>query len=210
MAKKARKRRPSRPGWCELVAIGASAGGLPALSALLGTLDSEFPPVVVVQHLDPRHKSQLATLLSRKTRKPIKEAEDGEPITQGMIYIGPPDEHLLVAHGRIQLAHSRLIRFSRPSIDIMFGSVAAIYGEHAIGVILSGSNRDGADGIAAIRRAGGITIAQDPITAEYRIMPQAAIDTGCVDLVVPLEKMGSVLSRLFVEGKTRKWPEMLR
>jgi len=210
VAKKARKRRPSRPGWCELVAIGASAGGLPALSALLGTLDSEFPPVVVVQHLDPRHKSQLATLLSRKTRKPIKEAEDGEPITQGMIYIGPPDEHLLVAHGRIQLAHSRLIRFSRPSIDIMFGSVAAIYGEHAIGVILSGSNRDGADGIAAIRRAGGITIAQDPITAEYRIMPQAAIDTGCVDLVVPLEKMGSVLSRLFVEGKTRKWPEMLR
>ena len=207
---KAGKRRPSRPGWCELVAIGASAGGLPALGELFGKLESEFPPIVVVQHLDPRHKSQLATLLARKTRKPIKEAEDGEPITQGTIYIGPPDEHLLVAQGRIQLAHSRLVRFSRPSIDIMFGSVAAIYGEHAIGVILSGSNRDGSDGIAAIRRAGGITVAQDPITAEYRIMPQAAIDTGCVDLIVPLEKMGSVLSRLFVEGKTRKWPEMLR
>ena len=207
---KAGKRRPSRPGWCELVAIGASAGGLPALGELFGKLESEFPPIVVVQHLDPRHKSQLATLLARKTRKPIKEAEDGEPITQGTIYIGPPDEHLLVAQGRIQLAHSRLVRFSRPSIDIMFGSVAAIYGEHSIGVILSGSNRDGSDGIAAIRRAGGITVAQDPITAEYRIMPQAAIDTGCVDLIVPLEKMGSVLSRLFVEGKTRKWPEMLR
>ena len=162
-----------------------------------------------MQHLDPRHKSRLAALLSRKTRKSVKEAEDGEPIARNRIYIGPPDEHLLVAKGRIQLAHSRLIRFSRPSIDIMFGSVAAIYGEHAIGVILSGSNRDGADGIAAIRRAGGITVAQDPITAEYKIMPQAAIDTGCVDLIVPLEKMGSVLSRLFVEGKTRKWPEML-
>lgn len=209
MARKAGKRRPSRLGWCELVAIGASAGGLAALSELLGNLDSEFPPVVIVQHLDPRHKSRLAALLSRKTRKSVKEAEDGEPIARNRIYIGPPDEHLLVAKGRIQLAHSRLIRFSRPSIDIMFGSVAAIYGEHAIGVILSGSNRDGADGIAAIRRAGGITVAQDPITAEYKIMPQAAIDTGCVDLIVPLEKMGSVLSRLFVEGKTRKWPEML-
>jgi two-component system, chemotaxis family, protein-glutamate methylesterase/glutaminase len=193
-----------------LVAIGASAGGLPALTALFGGLNSDFPPIVVVQHLDPRHKSQLAWVLSRKTKKPVKEAEDGEAITQGMIYIGPPDEHLLVAQGRIQLAHSRLIRFSRPSIDMMFGSVAAIYGKHAIGVILSGSNRDGADGIAAIRGAGGITIAQDPATAEYRIMPQAAIDTGCVDLVVPLNQMGSVLSRLFVEGKTRKWPEMFR
>jgi len=92
----------------------------------------------------------------------------------------------------------------------MFGSVAAMHGERAIGVILSGSNRDGADGIAAIRGAGGVTIAQDPATADFRIMPQAAIDTGCVDLIVPLKKMGSVLSRLFVEGNTRKWPEMLR
>jgi len=88
----------------------------------------------------------------------------------------------------------------------MFGSVAAIYGEHSIGVVLSGSNRDGADGISAIRRAGGITIAQDPSTAEYRIMPQAAIDTGCVDLVIPLDKMGAVLSRLFVEREAREWP----
>ena len=211
MAKKTGKRRASRSGWCDLVAIGASAGGLPALGQLLGDIDSESPPpIVIVQHLDPRHKSQLAELLARKTRKRIKEAEDGEAITRGMIYIGPPDEHLLVARGTIQLAHSRLIRFSRPSIDIMFGSVAAIYGERCIGVILSGSNRDGADGIAAIRGAGGITIAQDPATADYRIMPQAAIDTGCVDLIVPLKQMGSVLSRLFVEGKTRKWPEMLR
>jgi two-component system, chemotaxis family, protein-glutamate methylesterase/glutaminase len=193
------------------VAIGASAGGLLALGQLLGDIDAESPPpIVIVQHLDPRHKSQLAELLARKTRKRIKEAEHGEAITPGVVYIGPPDEHLLVARGKIQLAHSRLIRFSRPSIDIMFGSVAAMHGERAIGVILSGSNRDGADGIAAIRGAGGVTIAQDPATADFRIMPQAAIDTGCVDLIVPLKKMGSVLSRLFVEGNTRKWPEMLR
>ena len=200
----AAKRRGSRDRtWCDLVAIGASAGGLAALVDVLGTINSEFPAVVIVQHLDPRHKSQMAALLTRKTRKPVKEAEDGESVVRGTIYIGPPDEHLLVSRGKIQLAHSRLIRFSRPSIDIMFGSVAATYGDRAIGVILSGSNRDGADGIAAIKRAGGITVAQDPSTAEYRIMPQAAIDTGCVDIVVPLDKIGKTLTQLFAKGKPK-------
>jgi two-component system, chemotaxis family, protein-glutamate methylesterase/glutaminase len=205
---KSKKRNLRDPKWCDLVAIGASAGGFPALIDILGSINYEFPAIVIVQHLDPRHKSQMAGLLARKTRKPVKEAEDGEPIVRGTIYVGPPDEHLLVTQGRIQLAHSRLIRFSRPSIDIMFGSVAATYGAKAIGLILSGSNRDGADGIAAIRRAGGITIAQDPSTAEYRIMPQAAIDTGCVDLTIPLRKIGATLSELLTKGKIREWPGM--
>ena len=86
----------------------------------------------------------------------------------------------------------------------MFVSVAATYGDRAIGIILSGSNRDGSDGIAAIKRAGGITIAQDPATAEFRVMPQAAIDTGCVDFVLPLGKMGEALSELLVKGNRRK------
>ncbi|PYV84122.1 MAG: chemotaxis protein CheB [Acidobacteria bacterium] len=189
---------------CELIAIGASAGGLTALSQLLGDLGPQFPAIVVVQHLDPRHKSQLPGLLSRKTRKPVKQAEDGEPVLPGNIYIGPPDEHVLISKSKIQLAHSRLIRFSRPSIDVMFVSVAATYGDRAIGIILSGSNRDGSDGIAAIKRAGGITIAQDPATAEFRVMPQAAIDTGCVDFVLPLGKMGEALSELLVKGNRRK------
>lgn len=200
----AAKKRVSRDRpRCDLIAIGASAGGLPALVDVLSSINSDFPAVVIVQHLDPRHKSQMAALLARKTRKRVKEAEDGESLVGGTIYIGPPDEHLLVSGGKIQLAHSRLIRFSRPSIDIMFGSVAATYGARAIGVILSGSNRDGADGIAAIKRAGGITVAQDPATAEYRIMPQAAIDTGCVDLTVPLDKIGKTLTQLFAKGKPK-------
>jgi two-component system chemotaxis response regulator CheB len=190
----------------ELVAIGASAGGFPALIEVIGGIDGEFPAILVVQHLDPRRKSQIPSLLSRKTGKPVKEAEDSEPLLGGKIYVGPPDEHLLVSHGRVQLAHSRLIRFSRPSIDIMFGSVAATYGNRAIGVILSGSNRDGADGITAIRRAGGVTIAQDPATAEYRVMPQAAIDSGCVDLVLPLNAIGETLSQFFTRGRDREWP----
>jgi two-component system chemotaxis response regulator CheB len=169
----------------------------------LDDIDPVFPAIIVVQHLDPRHKSQMAGLLSRKTRKTVKEAEDGETLARNTIYFGPPDEHLLVSQGKIQLAHSRLIRFSRPSIDVMFVAVAAIYGPRAIGVILSGSNRDGADGIAAIKRAGGTTIAQEPSTAEYRVMPQAAIDTGCVDLVVALDKMGETISALIARGKTK-------
>lgn len=188
---------------CELVTIGASAGGLGALSQVLAGLGADFPPILIVQHLYPSHKSHLAGLLARKTRKTVKEAQDGELLSRNTVYIGPPDEHLLVSRGRVQLAHSRLIRFSRPSIDMMFGAVAATYGDRCIGVILSGSNRDGSDGIAAIKRAGGITIAQEPATAEYRIMPQAAIETGCVDLIVPLEKLGKTISAL-LEQKGKK------
>ena len=173
------------------------------MGGVLSTLDGDFPPIVIVQHLDPSHKSQMASLLARKTRKPVKEAEANEPLVPGTIYVGPPDEHLLVSRGRIRLAHSRLVRFSRPSIDMMFSSVAATYGEKSIGIILSGSNRDGADGIAAIRSAGGTTIAQDPATAEFRIMPQAAIDTGCVDYVVPLHEIGFVLSQFLTRGRTK-------
>jgi two-component system, chemotaxis family, protein-glutamate methylesterase/glutaminase len=193
-----------------LIAIGASAGGLPALMKLLGKMKDEIPAILIVQHLDPRHKSQIPQLLARKTGKRIKEAQDGEPIVSGTVYVGPADEHLLVGNGKIQLAHSRLIRFSRPSIDVMFASVAATYGNRAIAVILSGSNRDGADGIAAIKRAGGITMAQNPDSAEYRVMPQAAIDTGCVDLVVPLDKMGERLSQLLVKGIRKTWPRKSR
>lgn len=188
-------RRSSRAK-CDLIAIGASAGGLPALMKIVPEFEPEGPAVLIVQHLDPRHKSQIPGLLARRARARVKEAEDGETIARGTIYVGPADEHLLVSEGRIQLAHSRLIRFSRPSIDVMFASVAATYGSRAIGVILSGSNRDGADGIAAIKRSGGITLAQSPQTAEYRVMPQAAIDTGCVDHIVALDKIGRTLLRL--------------
>lgn len=196
MPSRKRKRRSLARTGCELIAIGASAGGLPALLEIVNTLGADGPAMLVVQHLDPRHKSQIPRLLARRASRIVKEAEDGELIEKGKIYIGPADEHLLVSEGHIQLAHSRLVRFSRPSIDVMFASVAATYGKRAVGVILSGSNRDGADGIAAIKRAGGITIAQSPESAEYRVMPQAAIDTGCVDLVVPLDKMGKTLSQL--------------
>ncbi len=187
---------PAKPWTYELIAIGASAGGLLALTEILRPMPQEMPGIVVVQHLDPLHKSHLAPLLAKKTGKQVKEAEHGEAILPGVIYIAPPDEHLLVGVGKIQLAHSQLVHFSRPSIDLMLESVAGMYGSRSIAVILSGSNSDGAMGTRAIHEAGGATMAQDPATAEFRIMPQAAIDTGCVEFIVPIQEMGEALVKL--------------
>jgi two-component system chemotaxis response regulator CheB len=194
------KRSPSltsaRARKYKLIAIGASAGGLAALSELLKPLPADMPGIVVVQHLDPAHKSHLAGLLARKTGRPVKEAEQGEAILPGTVYIGPPDEHLLVAKGHIQLQHSHLIHFSRPSIDLLFESAANGYGPQAIGVVLSGSNSDGATGIRAIQEAGGATLAQTPASAKFSIMPQAAIATGCVEFVGSIQAIGEALVRL--------------
>jgi len=182
----------------DLIAVGASAGGLLALTEVLRPLPTNFPGIVVVQHLDPSHKSHLASLLTRKTGKQVEQAQHGDPILPGLVYIAPPDEHLLVGPGKIQLAHSQLVHFSRPSIDLL--SVAGMYGSRSIGVILSGSNRDGAVGIRAIKEAGGTTMAQDPSTSEFKTMPQAAIATGCVDFVVSIAGIATVLKSL-CEGK---------
>ena len=183
----------------DVVAMGSSAGGLNALNHVLRSLPKSFPSsIVVVQHLSPEHKSWIADLLGRNTQMKVKQAEHGEIMLLGTVYIAPPDEHLLVGPGKIQLAHSQLVHFSRPSIDLLFESVAGTYGSRSVGVVLSGSGRDGATGIRAIKEAGGITIAQNPETAEFRPMPQAAADTGCIDFIVPLEKIGSTLIELCV------------
>ena len=188
----------------DLIAVGASAGGLVALTELLRPLPITFPGIVVVQHLDPSHKSHLAPLLEKRTGKQVKQATHGEPILPGFVYIAPPDEHLLVGPGKIQLAHSQLVHFSRPSIDLLFESVAGMYGSRSIGVVLSGSNRDGAVGIRTIKEAGGTTVAQDPSSAEFRIMPQAALATGCIDFVVPISGLADVLVALCEGRRIRK------
>lgn len=181
----------------DVIALGASAGGLNALSQVLKGLSKNFPSsIVVVQHLSPGHKSWIANLLGRSTQLKVKEAEHGEIMLPGTVYIAPPDEHLLVGPGKLQLAHSQLVHFSRPSIDLLFESVAGTYGSRSIGVVLSGSGRDGSGGIRTIKEAGGITIAQMPEKAEFPPMPEAAIKTGCIDFVLPLEKIGDTLVKL--------------
>jgi len=181
----------------DVVAIGASAGGFHALATLLEPIPASFPSsILVVQHLDPRHKSIMGDLLGRKTKLHVKQAQHGEVLLPGFVYIAPPDEHLLVGPGKVQLAHSQLVHFSRPSIDLLFESVAGTYGSRSIAVVLSGSNRDGAAGLRTVHESGGVTMAEEPEHAEFKIMPQAAVDTGCVDLVVELAEMGSLLTNL--------------
>jgi two-component system, chemotaxis family, protein-glutamate methylesterase/glutaminase len=201
------KKRPSNPTTgthttvrapkYDVLAIGASAGGFTALMEVLAGFDSNLrASVLVVQHLDPKRKSIIAELLSKRTAIPVKLAEHGERMLSGVVYIAPPDEHLLAGPGKLQLAHSQLVHFVRPSVDLLFESVAGTYGSHSIGVVLSGTGRDGAAGIRAIKQAGGVTVAQDPANSEFNAMPQAAVATGCVDLILPLSELGLRLKEL--------------
>lgn len=178
----------------QVVAIGASAGGIEALHAVINALPADLPAaVLVVQHLDPRHRSVLAELLSRHSRLPVKQAQHGERIRPGVVYVAPPDMHMLVADAHIELSRSKLVHFTRPSVDLLFESVAGTYGERAVGVILTGSGMDGATGVEAVKRTGGTTIVQDPDRAASAGMPRAAVATGCVDRVVPLEDIASAI-----------------
>ena len=163
----------------DIVAVAASAGGLSALSRMLSGLPTEFPAaVVVIQHLDPRHRSLMAEILGRRTALPVKEAEASDRLEHGSVYIAPPNKHLLVnTDGSLSLTETELVHFVRPSADLLFESVAASYQDRAIAVVLTGTGSDGAMGVRAIKKMGGTVIAQDE-TAEFFGMPQAAIETG--------------------------------
>jgi two-component system chemotaxis response regulator CheB len=183
----------------DVVAIGASAGGVEALHVVVGALPAALPAtVLVVQHMDPRHKSMLAGLLARRSRLAVRQAVHGEAVERGTVYIAQPDTHLIVRDGHLALTDTKLVHFSRPSIDQLFESVADAYGDRAIGVILSGTGLDGATGVRAIKAKGGTTIIQDPASAAHPGMPQAARATGAVDLVLPLEEIGLALASLIV------------
>lgn len=195
--------RKSKPAVAfEVVAVAASAGGLNALSRVLGDLPEEFSaPLLVVQHLDPRHKSLMAQILARRTALSVEEARDGEEIQEGHIYVAPSNKHLLVAAGGIlSLTQSELVNFVRPSADLMFESIAACFGDKVIAVILSGSGSDGTNGLKAVKEMGGTTIAQDEKTSEHFGMPGSAIKTGCVDFVLSLEEIAPALVMLVEKG----------
>jgi two-component system chemotaxis response regulator CheB len=182
----------------ETIAIASSAGGLAALTRLLSRLPATLPAsVLVVQHLDPRHESLMADILSRRTALTVKQAEDGELLEPGVVYIAPPDKHLLAAVDRtLSLTQSELVHFVRPSADLLFESVAAAFRERAIAVVLTGSGSDGAMGVKAIKKMGGTVIAQDEETSEFFSMPSAAIETGQVDFVLPVDEIPQALVSL--------------
>lgn len=188
----------------EILAVASSAGGVGALRDLLAALPADFPvPVVVVQHLDPRHETVIAEVLGRHTPLTVKVAEAEESVKRGVVYVAPPDHHLLVdAHGTLTLSHSALVHFVRPSADLLFESVAGAYGPRVIACVLTGTGSDGAMGVSAVKARGGTVLAQDPATAEFRGMPDAAVATGAVDFVLPLDEIAEVIVGLVEAGRT--------
>ena len=147
----------------EIVALAASAGGLKALTDVLAALPAEFPAaLVVVQHLDPRHRSLMAEILGKRTKLQVKEAREADKLQPGQALVAPPNRHLLVnPDGTVSLSQSELVHFVRPSADLLFESTAASYRDRAIAVVLSGSGRDGSMGVRAIKKMGGTVIVQD-------------------------------------------------
>ena len=185
----------------EIVALAASAGGLKALTDVLAALPREFPAaLVVVQHLDPRHRSLMAEILGKRTSLLVKQAREGDALEPGVAFIAPPNRHLLVNPDRtVSLSQSELVHFVRPSADLLFESTAASYRERAIAVVLSGSGRDGAMGVKAIKKMGGTVIVQDEKTSEFFGMPGAAQQTGLADFILPLAEIAPAL-RTLLEG----------
>jgi two-component system chemotaxis response regulator CheB len=182
----------------DIVALAASAGGLNALTQVLQALPADFAAgIVVVQHLDPRHRSLMAEILGRRITLKVKEAAQGDRVAAGTVMIAPPNNHLLVNQdGLLTLTQTELVHFLRPSADLLFESTAAAYRERAIAVILSGSGHDGAMGVKAIKKMGGTVIVQDQESSEFGGMPAAAQQTGLVDFVLPLNEIARALQTL--------------
>lgn len=187
----------------DVVALAASAGGLAAVSRVLSELPADFPAaIIVLQHLDPRHRSMMAEILSRRTVISVKQAKEGDRLKPGIVYVAPPNRHLLVnPDGTLSLSQSELVHFVRPSADLLLESLAGSYRKRAIAVVLTGTGSDGNMGVRAIKKMAGVVIAQDKTSSEFFGMPGAAIDTGEVDFILPLEKIASAIVHLVLTGR---------
>jgi two-component system chemotaxis response regulator CheB len=179
----------------EAVVIGASAGALEVLSNLLPALPSDYRlPILIVVHLPPDKTSLLAELLRVRCAIRVREAEDKEPIEPGVVYFAPPDYHLLVEEDkRLSLSDDEPVLFSRPSIDVLFESAADAYGGGLIGVVLTGANSDGANGLKAVVEAGGVAVVQSPGSAYAVAMPEAAIAACPAARVLPVNEIAAYL-----------------
>ena len=181
----------------QIVAVAASAGGLNALTHVLAGLPADFAaPLVVVQHLDRRHRSLMAGILDKRTDLAVREAAQGDRLAAGTAFIAPSNRHLLVnADGTLSLTQTQLVHFVRPSADLLFESTAAAFRDRAIAVVLSGTGVDGALGVKAIKETGGTVIVQDD-DSQHRGMPHAAREAAAVDFVLPLDGIAPALRSL--------------
>ena len=185
----------------ELIAIGCSMGGMAALEVIFRSFPAGFRvPIVVVQHRYKTSGDALPAYFRRHSDLQVVDATDKQWVKPGHVYIAPADYHLLVEregeHGELNLSVDAAVAYSRPSIDVLFESAADAYQQSLAAVILTGANSDGTRGAQRVRQRGGFVIAQDPKTAESPSMPEAAIAAGCVDRILPLDRIGPFLVEL--------------
>lgn len=182
----------------QAVVIGTSWGGVEALSTILKDLPQSFPvPIIVIQHQHPNSSDILSSILRNRTEMRVKEADEKEFIAAGTVYIAPANYHLFIELDHsISLSNDAPINYSRPSIDLTFESAADVFGRALIGVILTGANEDGANGMRLLKKLGGITVVQEPATAKMDTMPRAAMNATEIDHVVSLENIAPLLSEL--------------
>ncbi len=182
----------------EAIVMGVSSGGLNAMKILFSLLPVNFgPPIILVQHISARSDNQWINLLKGKTNLHIKEADEKEKIETGYIYVAPPNYHLMIEKNKtFSLTIDERVNFARPSIDVMFESAAEAYRDKLIGIVLTGSNNDGTKGIKRIQDYGGLTIVQDPQTAESPYMPASAIAAIKPDYILNLEDIIKLLLKI--------------
>ena len=182
----------------EIVVIGTSAGGISALQILLSHLSADFKlPILIVQHRLPAADEFMVFALQNACGLKVKEADQGDFIESGNVYLAPANYHLLVERNNtLSLSVDEKVCYSRPSIDVLFETAVDVYQERLIGIILTGANSDGTNGFKRIKALGGLTIAQDPQSAEVDIMPESAIRENIVDEILSLEEISHYLNRI--------------
>ncbi|MBC7465069.1 MAG: chemotaxis protein CheB [Bdellovibrio sp.] len=185
-------------GLYDMIVVGSSAGGIESLTQILVSLPAKFSQtMVIVQHISHDSKRSLANHFAVISHVPVREVEDKEPIEVGVVYFAPTNYHLLISSdGVFNLNIDPPVSFSRPSIDVLFQSAAEVYQKRVMGIILTGTNHDGADGLKQIRKHGGLAIVQNPDDARYPIMPQTALEVADPQLVMTLDEIGFFLNRL--------------
>ena len=191
----------------DIIVIGGSSGSTAPLKAILGALPKDLPAAIfIVVHIPARSLGLLATVTAAAANLPVHAATDGMAIMPGNIYLGVPDHHLILGDEHIRLGRGPRENMARPSIDPLFRSAAAVYGSRVIGVLLSGLLNDGASGLEAIKRCGGIALVQDPNDALADEMPLSAMSAVDVDLSIPSARIGDVLSELVLEAAGPRLP----
>jgi two-component system chemotaxis response regulator CheB len=181
----------------QLVVIGGSWGGFDALEQILGALPAHLPPLVAVLHRAPDQTGDpLVEALSRQSALPVREVDDKDAVAPGVVHVAPADYHLLVTRAGFELSVDEPVRFSRPSIDVLFESAADEYRAGVLAILLTGANEDGTAGLRRVRETGGYVLVQDPATATRPEMPRAAIRAGLADEVLRLEEMAPAIARL--------------